>query len=54
MGMLAEELYDVVPEVVTLDEHGAPSGIAYGQMVPLLIKAIQELQAEIRSIRNGN
>jgi hypothetical protein len=51
IGMAAEELYEVLPEVVAIDENGDPEGIAYGQIVPLLILAIQDLTAEIERLK---
>ena len=49
IGMLAEELADVLPEVVAFHpETNIPEGIDYGQIVPLLIEAIKELKEMIQ------
>lgn len=48
IGFIAEDLYHVLPHVVYLDpETQQPAGIAYGQIVPLLVLAIQELKEKI-------
>lgn len=45
VGFIAEELADIVPEAAGLDAQGKPYNIAYGKLVPLLVKALQELAA---------
>jgi hypothetical protein len=48
IGFIAEDLYHVLPHVVYLDpETQQPAGIAYGQIVPLLVLAIQEIKEKI-------
>lgn len=51
IGMLAEELYEVLPEVVAVGEDGNPEAIAYGQIVPVLIQAIQELTEKVERLK---
>lgn len=50
MGFIAQELKQVVPEVVTQHEDGMHS-VAYGNMVAILTEAIKELKAEIDSLK---
>jgi hypothetical protein len=52
LGLIAQEVREVVPELV----HGSggpnePLGMNYGELVPLLINAIQEQQTEIAALR---
>ncbi|MBI2818694.1 MAG: tail fiber domain-containing protein, partial [Acidobacteria bacterium] len=61
IGVVAEEVAAVAPEVVGFDEKGQEaSSVEYGRLVALLIEAIKEQQAEIEElknvalIRNGN
>ena len=51
VGLIAEDVYGILPEVVSVDEEGLPDGIDYGQLVPILIGAIQELKEEIRMLQ---
>ncbi len=46
IGVIAQEIEKVLPEVVTTDETGFKS-VEYGHIVPLLIEAIKEQQAII-------
>jgi hypothetical protein len=50
MGLIAQEVEKVAPEVVTTDESGY-KGIAYSNLVPLLIEAIKVQQTEIHDLR---
>jgi hypothetical protein len=47
-GVLAHELQDVIPYAVTGEKDGEQmQGVDYSKLVPVLVKAIQELKAEI-------
>jgi len=50
LGFSAQELLDIVPEVVNSDEEGYHS-VSYGKLVPVLVKAIQELTEEVRELK---
>lgn len=50
IGLIAEEVADVVPEVVSFDENGTDAlAINYGRLVSLLIEAVKAQQAELDS-----
>jgi hypothetical protein len=58
-GVLAHELQEVIPDAVggekdavNEDESINPQGVDYSKIVPLLVKAIQELEAEIELLKN--
>jgi hypothetical protein len=51
-GVIAQDVLDVLPEAVRLEENGYYS-VAYGNMVGLLIEAIKELKAEVAELRQG-
>ena len=58
-GVLAHELQEVIPYAVTgekdaVNENGniMPQGVDYSKIVPVLVKAIQELKAEIDELKN--
>lgn len=48
-GLIAEEVAEILPEVVSEDQ----DSIQYTRLVPTLIKAIQELKAEIEELKSG-
>ena len=48
IGLIAQEVEEVVPEVV---ERGHYMGVNYTDLIPVLIKAIQEQQVEIEELK---
>jgi hypothetical protein len=50
IGLLAEDVVRVIPEVVVLDDEGLPAGIDYSRLVAVLISAMQEQQARIDAL----
>jgi hypothetical protein len=51
-GLIAEEVHEAgLTEFVQYAEDGTPDALAYGNMVSLCIKAIQELKAEVDALR---
>jgi hypothetical protein len=51
VGVIAQEVLEVLPEVVQQDTNGNYS-VAYGNIVGVLIEAIKELKAEINELKN--
>jgi hypothetical protein len=58
-GVMAHELQEVLPDAVAgekddVNEDGSvnPQGVDYSKIVPLLVKSIQELKAEIDDLKN--
>jgi hypothetical protein len=52
MGMIAEEVGEVVPEVVDFEENGIDAqGLSYARLTALLVEAMKEQQKEIESLR---
>jgi hypothetical protein len=51
IGVIAQEVLEVLPEVVQQDDEGKYS-VAYGNMVGLLIESIKELKAEIDELKS--
>jgi hypothetical protein len=51
VGVIAQEVLDILPEVVQQDIEGNYS-VAYGNVVGVLIEAIKELKAEINELKN--
>lgn len=54
VGFIAEEMQNVVPDLVALQSDGkTPKSVAYQNLTAVLTRAIQEQQAEIDHIREG-
>ena len=51
VGVIAQEVEEVVPEVVHTNEAGMKS-VAYGNLVGVLIESVKELKAEIEDLRS--
>jgi len=53
IGVIAQEIEKILPEVVKEDDKGMKS-VAYGNISGLLIEAIKELKAEIEELKKHN
>jgi hypothetical protein len=51
VGVIAQELNEVLPEAVTYAADVDSYGVAYGNIVGLLIEAIKELKAEVAELK---
>jgi hypothetical protein len=54
VGLIAEEVAGVLPELVGLDSQGLPVNVDYPKVSAVLIKAIQELNIKLDSLTNAN
>lgn len=52
-GFIAQELQEIYPDLVVEDKEGF-LGINYLEIIPLLVRSIQELKAEVNTLREGN
>ena len=52
IGVIAQEVEKVIPEVVILNENDIKA-VAYGNLVGLLIEAIKELKKEIDDLKSS-
>ena len=52
VGFIAQEMREIVPEVVSGEEGNL--GISYGQIAPILAKAIQELHTSLEQLKKEN
>jgi hypothetical protein len=50
-GLIAEHVFKVIPDVVSLDAKGKPNGIQYTKLTAYLIESIKTLQAEIDELK---
>lgn len=49
IGVIAEELAEVLPELVVFDDEGAPEAVHYGKLTAVLIEAVKKQQAHIET-----
>jgi hypothetical protein len=54
IGLIAEEVHKVLPEIVGLDEKGRPSGVAYERIVPILIEGAKDQYRRIERLEREN
>jgi hypothetical protein len=47
VGLIAEELQPIIPELVGINKEGQADSVSYDRMVSVLVKAIQELKADL-------
>ena len=52
LGLIAEEVQSVLPDVVIKDAEGKPDSVAYARIVAVLVEAVKELKQEI-NVLNG-
>jgi hypothetical protein len=52
-GLIAQELYEILPKYVYKPKtEGESWGLSKAELVPMLVKAIQELKAELDTLKN--
>lgn len=52
IGLIAEDVAGLFPEVVTYNEEGRPQGIQYQRLSVILLKAVQELTERVNKLEN--
>jgi hypothetical protein len=51
IGVIAEEINDILPQVVSMDLNGNPASVSYGRLTALLIEAIKELDNKLNKLK---
>ena len=51
VGLVAEELAEIFPELVERDEKGNPSGVNYSRAVAVLLHGFKELYKEVKELK---
>lgn len=51
IGLIAEEVNEIIPNLVGLDNKGQITGIDYGKLTPILIQAVKDLSIEIQKLK---
>jgi len=52
-GLIAEEVYKIIPNLVKLDEEGKPASIQYTKLTAYLVECVKTLQEEIALLKGG-
>lgn len=50
-GLIAEEVFEVLPNLVTINSEGNPEGINYTKITAYLIEAVKELKHELDTLK---
>ena len=51
VGLVAEELAEMFPELVEMDKDGKPSGVNYSRAVAVLLHGFKELYKEVKELK---
>ena len=51
MGLIAEEVNEIQPLLVGLDQKGDPESVHYNDLIPVLLKAVQDQKQEIDNLK---
>lgn len=52
IGLIAEDVAELFPEVVKYDNQGRPDGVNYSRLSVILLKAVQELTERVNKLEN--
>ena len=52
IGLIAEEVDQILPSVVGKNDKGEVSGVDYGRLTSILIQAVKELALEVDKLKN--
>jgi hypothetical protein len=51
LGLIAEEVNEILPDVVIKNEEGEPDSVSYGRITAVLIEAVKDLQSQINELK---
>jgi hypothetical protein len=51
-GLIAEQVYKILPDLVSCDENGKPYGLKYTKITAYLVEAIKELNNELKKLKS--
>ncbi len=54
IGFIAQDVYELLPEVIVYDDSSDMYAIDYSKIIPVLVEAIKEQQAIIKSLQSGS
>ena len=50
IGVIAEEVYDILPQIVNVDDENQPSSVSYGRLTALLIEVVKKQDEQIENL----
>ena len=50
IGVIAEEVDEVLPQIVTRDTDGNPTSVSYGRLTALLIEVVKKQDEQIENL----
>ena len=50
-GFIAEEVNEILPEIVDIDEDGSAKGLAVSKLIPYLVQSVKELTDLVKDLR---
>ena len=53
-GLIYEDTVEIMPEICTNEERDGIKAISYVEMIPILLKEIQELRARVKALEEQN
>lgn len=53
IGFIAEEVYEVLPNIVHKNDNGEVESLDYSKIVPILIAAVQQLSKELEELKSA-
>ena len=51
LGLIAEEVNEILPDVVIKNSNGEPDSVSYGRITAVLIEAVKDLQTQINELK---
>jgi hypothetical protein len=51
IGLLAEDVYKIIPNIVSLDDKGNPAGVMYTKLSIYLLETIKKLHSEVEQLK---
>lgn len=51
IGLLAEDVYKILPNIVSLDDKGNPAGVMYTKLSIYLLETIKKLHSEVEQLK---
>ena len=52
-GLIAEEVHKILPQITTYNDPQSAFGIKYTKIIAILIKAVQELSSEVKTLKEN-